>query len=118
MTNATSQKKSNRGSAKARNSAARLLAVQAVYQMHKNDQTTEEVIKELLEHRAGQDYEGDGEVMVAPDEDHFMLVVRGVGEHIEQLAGMISLNRGKKVTPIAPEDLKEGEEQPLSLIHI
>ncbi len=98
MTNAPSKKTNNRGSAKARNSAARLLAVQAVYQMHKNDQSADEVIKELLEHRAGQDYEGDGEVMVAPNEDHFALVVRGVNEHIEQLGEMISLNRDKKST--------------------
>lgn len=89
-------KKSNKGSKKASNSAARLLAVQAVYQMHKNDQSADEVIKELLEHRAGQDYEGDGEVMVAPNEDHFMLLVRGVNEHVEQLGEMVSQNRTLK----------------------
>lgn len=93
MTNATSKKANNRGSAKARNSAARLLAVQAIYQMNKNDQSADAVIKELLEHRAGQDYEGDGEVMVAPNEDHFTLVVRGVAEHIDQLGDMVSQNR-------------------------
>lgn len=109
MTNATSKKTNNRGSAKARNSAARLLAVQAVYQMHKNEQSAEDVIKELLEHRAGQDYEGDGKVMVAPNEDHFMLVVRGVNEHIGQLGEMISLNRDKK-PPVTPTKTEEGEE--------
>jgi N utilization substance protein B len=95
MTGNTSKKISNRGSAKARNSAARLLAVQAVYQMHKNDQKAEDVVRELMEHRAGTDYEGDGEVMVAPNEDHFALVVRGVSEHIAQLGEMISQNRGQ-----------------------
>lgn len=117
MTNASSKKVNNRSSAKARNSAARLLAVQAVYQMHKNDQSADAVIKELLEHRAGQDFEGDGAVMVAPNEDHFMLVVRGVMEHIEQLGEMISLNRDKKhtLTPKkdenAPQNAEESEEE-------
>jgi len=105
MTGNTSKKISNRGSAKARNSAARLLAVQAVYQMHKNDQTAEDVIRELMEHRAGVDYEGDGEVMVAPNEDHFALVVRGVAEHIAQLGDMISQNRGQgKNEPVLESD--------------
>ncbi|HPD82491.1 MAG: transcription antitermination protein NusB [Alphaproteobacteria bacterium] len=97
MTSTPKTKPSHRSSAKARNSAARLLAVQAVYQMHKNDQNAEDVIRELLEFRAGKDYEGDGEVMVAPNEDHFALVVRGVSEHIAQLGDMISQNRGKSL---------------------
>lgn len=82
------------GSQKARNSAARLLAVQAVYQMHKNDQNAEDVIREFLEHRAGM--EVDGENMVPPDKEHFSTVVRGVEEHIKQLQEMVALNRGKE----------------------
>ena len=81
------------GSVKARNSAARLLAVQAVYQMHKNDQTAEDVIREFLEHRTGVDVDGDE--MVTPDSDHFSTVVRGVEEHIAQLGDMVAQNRGK-----------------------
>lgn len=83
------------GSQKARNSAARLLAVQTVYQMHKNDQDAESAIKEFLEHRAGVDIDGDGE-MVSPDADHYALIVRGVNEHQAQLNEMIALNRGEK----------------------
>lgn len=85
------------GSQKARNSAARLLAVQTVYQMHKNAQAAESAIKEYLEHRAGVDVDNDGE-MVTPDVDHYSLVVRGVEEHQEQLNEMIILNRGEKGT--------------------
>lgn len=88
----SSQKKT--GSTKARNSAARLLAVQAVYQMHKNDQDAEAVIKEFIEHRTGVD--SDGDEMVTPDQDHFALVVRGVTEHVAQLTDMIAQNRGKQ----------------------
>lgn len=82
------------GSQKARNSAARLLAVQAVYQMHKNHQKADAVIKEYLEHRAGMEVDGDN--MVRPDEDHFCNVVRGVEEHIDQLQDMIKKNRNKE----------------------
>ena len=79
------------GSAKARNSAARLLAVQAVYQMHKNEQNADTIIREFLEHRAGM--EVDGEVMVPPNEEHFITLVKGVEEHIEQLQDMVKQNR-------------------------
>ncbi len=89
------------GSAKARNSAARLLAVQAVYQMHKNDQGAEEVIKEYLEHRTGVDIDGDE--MVSPDQDHFTLVVRGVAEHVQQLGDMVAKNRGTKPVEMSEE---------------
>lgn len=88
------------GSRKARNSAARLLAVQAVYQMHKNDQLVEDVIKEYLEHRTGVDIDGDE--MVSPDQDHFALVVRGVEEHITQLGEVVAKNRGKETGDTEP----------------
>ena len=96
-----STSKSARSSQKARNSAARLMAVQAVYQMHKNDQTADIVIKEYLEHRTGVDIEGDE--MVRPDQEHFTSVVRGVEEHIEQLSEMVSLNRGKTAEESNPK---------------
>jgi N utilization substance protein B len=83
------------GSQIARNSAARLLAVQAVYQMHKNEQDAKTVVREFLEHRAGRDVEEDGEVMVSPNEEHFSAVVQGVEEHIAQLDEMVSKNRNK-----------------------
>ena len=100
-------KSSKKGSAKARNGAARLLAVQAVYQMFGNDQSEEEVIKEFLEHRAGQDIEGEGDEMVTPDEDHFVKVVRGVSENTPQLVDMIAQNRGKEA------EQKTAKKEPL-----
>lgn len=95
------------GSQKARNSAARLLAVQAVYQMHKNDQDAESIIREFLEHRIGTD--ADGDEMVTPDQDHFALVVRGVHEHIEQLTEMIAQNRSQKLQKAKTDDADEVE---------
>lgn len=84
-----------KGSQKARNSAARLLAVQTVYQMHKNNQDAKTAIAEFLEHRSGG-VDADGDEMVSPNEDHYALVVRGVAEHQAQLNEMIALNRGEK----------------------
>ena len=106
MVSASNNKVKKTGSQKARNSAARLLAVQAVYQMHKNDQSAEAVIKEYLEHRVGVD--PDGDEMVSPNEDHFALVVRGVEEHVAQLGDMIRQNRGK-----APEEEMSSKKEPL-----
>lgn len=40
-------------------SAARLYAVQALYQMEQSNQTSEAVVAEFLEHRFGATYEGD-----------------------------------------------------------
>ena len=97
MTNIQAKKT---GSQKARNSAARLLAVQTVYQMHKNDQQAEAAIKEYLEHRFGTD--ADGDEMVTPDQDHYALVVRGVEENMAQLNEMVALHRGKE--PNMPQE--------------
>jgi N utilization substance protein B len=89
------------GSQKARNSAARLMAVQAVYQMHKNEQAAKDVISEFLEHRTGVDVDGDE--MVSPDIDHFSNVVSGVEKNIEQLSQMVVMNRQKeKEQPTEP----------------
>lgn len=40
-------------------SAARLYAVQALYQMEQTAQTSEEVVEEFIEHRFGEVFEGD-----------------------------------------------------------
>jgi len=89
----TSPAKQKTGSKIARNSAARLLAVQAVYQMQKNNQAAKDVVKEYLEHRLGVDDEGDQ--MVSPNAEHFSKVVQGVEEHQEQLLEMVAANRTK-----------------------
>ncbi len=96
----TSPAKQQTGSKIARNSAARLLAVQAVYQMHKNEQSAKDVVKEYLAHRLGVD--DDGDQMVTPNAEHFSKVVQGVEEHIEQLGEMVSKNRTKQAQANEP----------------
>jgi N utilization substance protein B len=54
-------------------SAARLYAVQALFQMEASDQGTEGVIREFLDHRFGASYDGDE--MAEGDPDHFREVV-------------------------------------------
>ncbi|MEM8833428.1 MAG: transcription antitermination factor NusB [Pseudomonadota bacterium] len=81
------------GSAKARKSSARLMAVQAVYQMHKNDQSAKEVVREYFDHRIGM--EVDGQRMVSADREHFSNTVQGVAENFDQLQEMVVKNRSR-----------------------
>ena len=60
-------------SARQMKSAARLYAVQALFQMEVSGQDTEAVIREFLDHRFGAVYEG--EEMAEGDPDHFRSVV-------------------------------------------
>jgi len=57
-------------------SAARLGAVQALYQMEVSDQGSEAALKEFLDHRLGADIEGD--LYAEADEKFFAALVRGV----------------------------------------
>jgi len=89
------QKKSKTGSQKARKAAARLLAVQAVYQILSNKQSPEDVIAEFLEYRAGG-IDIDGDELVTPDSYLFRDIVEGVFHHFDQLHEMVQANRGAK----------------------
>ncbi len=54
-------------------SAARLYAVQALFQMEQSGQTTDQVVAEFLDHRFGASYEGDE--MMEGDTDLFRSVI-------------------------------------------
>lgn len=58
--------------------AARLGAVQALYQMEMSGDGAEEIAQEFAEHRFG-------ELPVMPDEDFFKTVVSGVPRHQEEI---------------------------------
>lgn len=75
------------GSKKARRSAARLAAVQVLYQMDQNDQKARAVIREFLDHRIG--FEIDDEVLVPADAELLSDIVNGVEDRRGELAGMI-----------------------------
>lgn len=72
MTSATPPKKSKRSS----RSAARLAAVQALYQMDVAQTDLDEVVEEFVQHRLGREVEG--EQYHEAEEAHFEDVVRGV----------------------------------------
>jgi N utilization substance protein B len=73
-----------------RRSAARLGAVQALYQLALNPGRggTEVAIGEFLHHRLGREIDGD--VYGEADETLFADIVRGVGQHRERLDETIS----------------------------
>lgn len=78
-------------SATAMRKAARLMAVQAVYQMAVNREAAPLIVNEYLGLRKGMDV--DGETMVDPDESLFRDVVLGVAERVGDLAEIVAANR-------------------------
>ena len=65
--------------------AARLAAVQAVYQMELTGDDAESVASEFIEHRFGSDKE-----MGEPDEEFFGAIVRGVPHHQAEIDNAIA----------------------------
>ncbi len=79
-------RKRPRGSAKARRSAARLAAVQVLYQMAQTNKAASEALAEFIEFRIG--HEIDGETFVPADVTLLTAIVRGAaaeGAHIDGL---------------------------------
>lgn len=66
----------NKGSPKAQRSAARLAAVQVLYQMRLNNQEAQSAVREYISHRNGFDLDGD--VFVPADEDLLQDIITGV----------------------------------------
>lgn len=74
--------------------AARLMAVQAVYQMAVNKEAAPLVVNEYLGLRQGMVV--DGETLVVPDESLFREIVLGVNDRIGDLAEIVSANKTVK----------------------
>lgn len=77
-----------RPSKKARLTAARLAAVQALYQQQLSGNSLAQVKSEFLEHYAGAKLDGDQ--FVKPDEAHWLLVVDGVEQYGWQMDNRIN----------------------------
>lgn len=88
-------------SAVAKRKAARLMAVQAVYQMAVNKKEAVFVVDEYLYLRTNM--EVDGETMVEPDGALFKGIVLGVTERREDLTTIVNANR---------KTLEEGQSFP------
>jgi N utilization substance protein B len=76
------------GSAKARRKAARLAAVQALYQVELSGTNAEAVLGEFIKHRLG--HEVDGDTYVAADPQLFSDILRGASARREELDGMLA----------------------------
>lgn len=77
-----------RPSAKARRSAARLAAVQALYQIEQTGIDPEAALGEFVQHRFGADMDGDR--YVAPDPPLFAEIVRGVTGALAQVDRLVA----------------------------
>jgi N utilization substance protein B len=79
------------GSAKARNTSARLFAVQALYQSIHSAKRPMSLVEEYLNFNVGMDLDQDGEIseMVTPDETLFKSIMAGVDGRRDELDGFI-----------------------------
>jgi N utilization substance protein B len=88
--------KKSEGSAKAQKTAARLAAVQVLYQMRLNNQDAKSAVNEFIDHRVGFDLDGD--LFVPADSNLLKEIVMGVVERwtdIDVIVGK-ALADGKK----------------------
>lgn len=81
-------KRQVKGSAKARRSAARLAAVQCLYQMRQNGMDAEQVLGDYVNNRLG--FEEDGDVYVAADTVLLRSILTGVEERSTVLTEMLN----------------------------
>ena len=81
-----------KGSLKARKTAARLFAVQAIYQAIQNKEAPSKLYDEYINHRVGMDLNDDGQdngQMVEPDQPLFRSLLSGVTERWGDLEQII-----------------------------
>ncbi|MEQ1754350.1 MAG: transcription antitermination factor NusB [Micropepsaceae bacterium] len=74
-------------------SASRLAVVQALYQMEMSGQDSESAITEFIDHRMGQEIEGD--TYAEADHKYFAGIVRGVVERQEEIDRALARATGK-----------------------
>ena len=86
--------KLNAGSAKARKSAARLAAVQVLYQMDMNDEKAGSALMDFLDNRNG--FEFDGDVFVPADRSLLSSIINGYDDRRDQIDEMITAQLAKK----------------------
>lgn len=94
-------KRQIKGSAKARRNAARLAAVQCLYQMRQNGMDTEQVLGDYVNNRLG--LEEDGDIYVAAD----MVVLRGILAGIEERTELLHDMVTKALGPTRGFDRQE-----------
>lgn len=101
--------------------SARLMAVQAYYQIHHNNKPVRTVMKEYLDRGKPSDVEGQD--LPAPDKVLFQKILSGVDQHFADIDGILKAHTRKekpapepapetgddKITEVAPKPEKEIE---------
>lgn len=98
---ATHESKPRAPSAKARKTAARLLAAQAVYQASLNEQPLKAAAQEYLDHRLSMQV--DGEEIVAADKPLFTKIMSGIADNKADLGHVVQANLkidGERTEPL------------------
>lgn len=90
-------------SLKAQFLSARLLAVQALYQMKQNREAVKTVYDEYIKHRSDQEI--DGQKLVSPDAVLFKKILYGVEERFVELDSVIKANLKKDASDRVVEPL-------------
>lgn len=90
-------------SPKAQNLSARLLAVQALYQMKQNQQPVKVVYNEYIQHRSEQEI--NGQKLVKPDGVLFKKILYGVEERYVEVESVIQANLKKDASDRVVEPL-------------
>ena len=80
--------KKTKGSPKAKRTAARLAAVQVLYQMRLNNQEAKSAVREYINHRSG--FNLDGDVFVPADEELLTDIVMGIAKRWSDVDDMVS----------------------------
>lgn len=95
--NETAERPSNKsGGGTARRSAARLAAVQALYQIDHSGDAGDKVLEEFLRFRLGDSFDTENDV--APHKNLFTEIVRGVGARGTEIDDVISAALSNKWT--------------------
>lgn len=99
-----------KGSAKARKTAARLAAVQVLYQMKLNNQDAASAVREFVKHRVGAELDGD--TLVSADRDMLEEIVLGVQRRWtdidEIVTGALAAGKKGEVEPLLDAVLRAG----------
>lgn len=99
--------KLNEGSAKARRTAARLAAVQVLYQMRLNNQDARSAVTEFVDHRVG--FKIDGDILVPADVEMLEEIIQNIESRAQDIEMLISnASQGSEVEVLLEAILMAG----------
>lgn len=108
------RKRSGKGSKIAGLKAARLSAVQTLYQMKAGEQKSRKAVNDYMDHYSGMEI--DGEKMLEPDRELYVSIVSGVESNYKDLYATLRkyLNKKSQAKDINDENLQADTVQVMS----